>query len=128
MRRPTAATVGADVGSSGDDLWRIVIMKSTMRHTFAWRREVARAVLEHPRAWPTPREVPTVGQATGPSDPAEHARQVATDPGLPGWARQVVGLLLDGDDATLDLLETLTTEAAWLFSKGRDWPGERPSR
>ena len=65
-----------------------------------------------------------MGQATGPSDPAEHARQVATDPGLPGWAREVVGLLLDGDTATLDLLERLATEAAVLFDRGRGWLGQ----
>jgi hypothetical protein len=62
-----------------------------------------------------------MGQATGPSNPAEHARQVATDPSLPGWAKEVVGLLLDGDTATLDMLEALTTEAAVLFDRGRDW-------
>lgn len=62
-----------------------------------------------------------MGEATGPFDPAEHARRFATDPTLPSWAQEVVGLLLDGDAPTLDLLETLATEAAVLFDRGRRW-------
>lgn len=62
-----------------------------------------------------------MADATGRPDPTEHARRFATDPALPAWAVEVVGFLLDGDSATLDLLETLTTEAAWLFGKGRAW-------
>lgn len=68
-----------------------------------------------------------MGQATGQpgnggnDDPAEHARRTALDPTLPGWAVEVVGLLLDGDEATLDVLDRITTAEPWLFHKGRDW-------
>lgn len=55
------------------------------------------------------------------NDAIEAARQVATDPALPAWAVEAVGLLLDGDMATVDLLETLTTEAGVLFGRGRRW-------
>lgn len=74
-------------------------------------------------------------EPTGPSDPieyggqqaTEYARHVATDPGLPSWAAEVVGLLLAGDEPTVDLLETLATEAGVLFGRGRAWL-EHPSR
>ncbi|HEX9991790.1 MAG TPA: hypothetical protein VGB14_02565 [Acidimicrobiales bacterium] len=67
-----------------------------------------------------------MGEATAPpgnggNDATGHARRTALDPTLPSWAREVVGLLLDGDAPTLDLLETLATEAAVLFDRGRRW-------
>jgi hypothetical protein len=67
-----------------------------------------------------------MGQATGQpgnggNNATDDARQTALDPTLPGWAAEVVGLLLDGDLPTLDTLERVLTAAPWLFAKGRDW-------
>lgn len=69
-----------------------------------------------------------MGQATGQpgdggNDDTEAARQVALDPTLPGWAVEVVGLLLDGDEPTLVALERLLDAAPWLFHQGREWLG-----
>jgi hypothetical protein len=59
-----------------------------------------------------------MGQATGPDD---FARQFANDPALPTWAAEAVGLLLDGDDPTVETVERLADAAPWLYGKGRDW-------